>query len=232
MDPSEANIYALGMEFLRHWTFDAAIKEFTLGVQKFPDSERLHAGLGLAYYANVNYDQSISTLSNVVSSDPNDTFAAELLGRACTALAEGSNPGCAVLIHAAQIHPNDAVLATYAAASMLHKQGASSNLELARQFLDRAIKQSPELAQAHFELGVLLQNQNQWKESIDPLQTAIRLKPDDAQAHYRLSRAYAHEQRLPDAQKEIALFKQYSSAQQESIDSKMKEITTLIVKFQ
>ena len=126
-------------------------------MQKGPDSERLRVGLNLAYYANVDYDWSISNLSDVLSSDPKDTLATELLGRACTAFAEGSNPRCAVLIIPAEIHSNATSLATYAAASILHKEGETSNLEIARQFLQRAIKESPELAQAHFALEVLLQ---------------------------------------------------------------------------
>ena len=35
-----------------------------------------------------------------------------------------------------------------------------------------------------------------------------------------------------DAQKQIALFFEYSNAQQEKLDARMKEITTLVVKMQ
>jgi predicted Zn-dependent protease len=50
LDPSEANVFLLGIEFLRHWTFDPAIKEFEAGVKSFPQSTRMEVGLGVAYY--------------------------------------------------------------------------------------------------------------------------------------------------------------------------------------
>ena len=50
LDPSEANAWQLGVEFLRHWTFEAAIPEFEAAAAKFPASERMHLGLGAAYF--------------------------------------------------------------------------------------------------------------------------------------------------------------------------------------
>lgn len=63
-------------------------------------------------------------------------------------------------------------------------------------------------------------------------ETAVRLKPDYAKAHYLLARAYSHTGQHEDAKKQIALFLQYSKQQQESLDARMKEITTLVVKMQ
>ncbi len=229
IEPSESNIYALGMELLRHWTFDPAVAEFTMGAQKFPESERMRLGLGLAYYANQNYDHAIATVSEIVSTDPANSLAAELLGRSCTALAEGSNPGCTILLSAATIHPKDASLATYAAASLLVKTPSSTDLERAGELLHHALSQNPKSAEAHLELGILLQLQSSWKESISPLEEALREKPGDAKAHYRLSRAYQHEGRSADAKKQVALYQQFSSAQQKDLNGRLKEITTLVV---
>lgn len=38
LDPSEANIYTLGLEFLRHWTFEPALKIFDYGLSLYPES--------------------------------------------------------------------------------------------------------------------------------------------------------------------------------------------------
>jgi tetratricopeptide (TPR) repeat protein len=231
LDPSEANVYVLGVELLRHWTFEPAIKEFAAGVQKFPDSQRMRLGLAIAYYGNENYDQAIQILADLLAATPGNPLYAELLGRTCAVLAEGLNPRCASLLKFAELHPQNAVVATYAASSILHKPSTPENLETAERLLRSAVAANPNLPQAQFEMGVLLQAQSSWKESIMPLEAAVRLDPDYAAAHYRLSRAYSHERRNEDAQKQIALYQILNKKQENDLDARMKGITTLVLKM-
>ena len=229
LDPSEANVYVLGVEFLRHWTFDPAMQEFATGMQKFPDSQRMRLGLAIAYYGNENYDQAIKILADLLAAAPK--LYAELLGRTCAVLAEGLNPRCASLLQFAELHPQSAVVATYAASSILHKPSTPENLETAHRLLQSAVAADPNLPQAQFEMGVLLQAESNWKESIMSLEAAVRLDPDYAAAHYRLSRAYSHEGRHEDAQKQIALYQICSKKQENDLDARMKGITTLVLKM-
>ena len=231
LDPSEANVYVLGVEFLRHWTFGPAIQEFATGVQKFPDSQRMRLGLAIAYYGNENYDQAIQILADLLAAAPGNSLYGELLGRTCAVLAEGLNPLCASLVQFAELHPQNAVLATYAASSILHTPTTPMDLETAHRLLQSAVASDPNLPQAQFEMGVFLQVQSKWKESIVPLETAVRLNPDYAAAHYRLSRAYSHEGRHEDAQKQISLYQIFSKKQETDLDARMKGITTLVLKM-
>lgn len=232
LDPSEPNVYVLGIELLRHWTFGPAIQEFAAGVKRFPNSTRMRLGLSIAYYGNGNYDKAIPVLADLLTADPNSAMVAELLGRTCTVLTQGLNPKCAALIQFSRQHPDNAVLATYAASSILHRPSDPAELQVARELLQSALAANPRLPQAQFEMGALLQTQSKWKRSIAPLETAIRLKQDYAQAHYRLALAYSHLGRRQDAQKQIALDQQYSKKQEDSLDARMKELTTLVVKMQ
>lgn len=232
LDPSEANGYMLGIEFLRHWTFGPAIEEFSAGVRKFPESQRMRLGLGIAYYGDGQYDKAIPVLADLLATDPNNTMNAELLGRTCTVLTEGLNPRCAALVEFSEAHPQNATLATYAAASILHKPSNATDMTTAETLLHTAIANDPKLPQAYFELGVLLQTQSKWQESIAPLETAIRLKPEYAQAHYRLSRAYSHAGRHQEAEQQIALNLKYSKEQEDNLNARMKEITTIVVNMQ
>ena len=232
LDPSEANGYLLGIEFLRHWSFSPAIEEFSAGVRKFPQSQRMRLGLGIAYYGDGQYDKAIPVLADLLAADPNNMLNAELLGRTCTVLTEGLNPRCAALIQFAEAHPDNAMLATYAASSILHKPANVADMKTAETLLHSAIAKDPQLPQAYFELGALLQTQSKWSESIVPLETAIRLKPDYAQAHYELSRAYSHTGRRQEAEQQIALNLKYSKEQENNLNARMKEITTLVVKMQ
>lgn len=230
--PTEANYYVLGIDFLRHLTFDAAVKQFAAGVKTFPDSRRMRFALGVAYYGNGNYDQAIPVLSELLQRDPDNNTYAELLGRTCTILTEGVDPHCREILSFARQHPQNAVLATYAAASILHRPTDADDMETAHQLLDAAIKADAGLPEARYQMGVLLQLQTHWQESIPQLEAAIHSKPDFAQAHYRLALAYSHTGRKEQAGEEVSLQQKYSQQETQSVEGRMKQITTLLVKMQ
>jgi tetratricopeptide (TPR) repeat protein len=56
--------------------------------------------------------------------------------------------------------------------------------------LRRAVALDPKLAKGFLELGILLSDQQRYKEAILQLRSAARVEPGLAQAHYRLARAY------------------------------------------
>ncbi len=62
----------------------------------------------------------------------------------------------------------------------LYQQG---KLEEAIEQFRAAIKAKPDLARAHYDLGIALKAQGKLEEAIAELTTAIRLKPGDAHAH-------------------------------------------------
>jgi tetratricopeptide (TPR) repeat protein len=229
--PSEANVYALGIDFLRHWTFEAAIKEFQAGVKTYPNSERMNFSLGLAYYGDGNYGQAIPIFAKLLSSDPNNSVYAAMLGRNCSVLTGGSNPTCFAVLTFAKLHPQDAAVSTYAASSILHQHSDAAQLQIAQQLLTAAIHTNPSSAEARYEMGLLLQMEDHWAESIPELEAAIRSEPNYAEAHYRLALAHSRLGRKDRANEEIALQKKYSQQQAESMDTRMQQIKTLLVKM-
>lgn len=227
--PSEPNVYMLGIEFLRHWTFGPAAKVFASGVKKYPESTRMRVGLGVAYYGGGNYSQAIPVFAQLLDAHPDNPMYAELLGRNCTVLTEGMQPQCEKLVSFARRHPHNAVLATYTAISILHRPYDPKGLAMARQLLTNAIAAQPRLARAHFAMGLLLQTEQKWKESIAELQRSIQLEPDYAAAHYRLALAYSHEGQHEEAQQEIVLDQKYSKAQTAKTDARLQKVTTFLV---
>jgi tetratricopeptide (TPR) repeat protein len=232
LDPSEDNLYLLAIEFLRHWTFAPAIQNFSIGVRDFPDSRRMQFGLAIAYYGNENYDLAIKTLVKLLALEPDNVKYADLLGRACTTPNEGSNPECDTLAEFAKRHPQDAAAATYAAGNMLHKPAGQQDLDGASKLLQAALKGAPKSPETQYEMGLLLQTQSKWQESVAPLETAIRLQPDYAVAHYRLARAYSRLGRAEEAKREIDQYQVYNKKNEADLDARMKEITTLVTKIQ
>jgi tetratricopeptide (TPR) repeat protein len=229
LDPSEQNIFALGREFAVHWSFNAAIEVFAFGMARYPESSRLRMGLGVAKYGNSDYAGAAQSFSLLLARDKDNTQYADLLGRSCALTSEQDNSACGILVDYSEWHPQDAQAACFAAANILHRPDTQEELNLARRLLDRSIADDPELARAHFEMGMLDQKEMHWQESIVPLERAVTLAPEFAEAHYRLARAYAHVGKNDEANREIAIHEKLNQKQQQLTDGRLKAVTTFLV---
>jgi tetratricopeptide (TPR) repeat protein len=229
LDPSEANVWILGVEFLHHWTFEAAIREFEAGAARFPQSGRMRLGLGAAYFGGAAYAKAIPVFADLLDADPGNSLYAEMLGLSCTVFPQEANSRCSSLVAFAQKHPGDAKISTYAAAALIEGAATDEQIRLASKLLESAIAADPKLAQAQFEMATLRQNQSDWAGSIPYLEAAVALKPNFAQAHYRLARAYWRSGRKQEGEAEMELEKKYHKQQQDDLDQRLGLITTLLV---
>jgi tetratricopeptide (TPR) repeat protein len=232
LDPSEPNVWALAVEFLRHWTFDGAIPEFEAGVARFPASTRMKLGLGVAYFGNTNYLSAAPIFADLLDADPGSAFYSQLLGMACTAVVQVQAPRCSSLVIYAQSHPRDAQAAVYAAAGILQGQLSEDRMRLAGTLLGNALAADPKLPEARYQRGVLAQDRGQWAASIADLEAAIAEKPALAVAHYRLGLAYARTGRKQEAEQQMELNLKYKNEQQQDIDRRLRQVTLFLVKEQ
>lgn len=229
LDPSEANLWALAVEFLRHWTFDAAATEFEAAVQRFPNSTRMKLGLGAAYFGGARYAEAIPVFAGLLKSDRDNALYAEMLGMACTAVSNSAKQNCSALVDYAENHPRDAWASTYAASMLLTDTADIDETKKAGKLLANAALADPKLADAQYQLGLLKQNQGDWTGSVSNLEAAIRLKPDFSQAHYRLALAYWRTGRKQEGQAEMELQKKFSKQEKEDLDKRLRQVTTFIV---
>jgi len=231
LDPSEADVWMLGQEFLRHWTFDAAIREFEAAAPRFPQSARMRLGLGAAYFGYGTYDKAIPVFADLLDADPGNNLYAELLGMSCTAVMQETQPRCTILLTYGQSHSGDAKVSTYAATMLLQGAATEERLRLARKLLESALTADPKLADAQYEMGVLKQNQSDWRGSISNLEAAVALKPDFAKAHYRLALAYWRSGRKEESQAEMELQQRYAKQQQDDLNQRLRQVTTFLVEM-
>jgi tetratricopeptide (TPR) repeat protein len=230
LEPSEENAWLLGIEFLRHWTFDAAVTEFEAASVMFPDSVRMRLGLGAALFGDAKYVEAVPVFADLLASEPDNAVYAGLLGISCNSVMQGGSPRCAALTAYAQTHPGDAKTATYAASLLLLRQSENAqNVELARQLLQHALAADPNLPEAELQMGIVLQNSSNWTDSIPYLERAIKLKPDFAQAHYRLALAYWRTGRKEDGKVQMDLQKKFARQEEEDRDRHLRAITTFVV---
>jgi len=228
LNPTEPNIYAWVVELLRHFSWQPAVKVADYGIQQFPSSTRLKAARGIAFYADNRYKEAAIVFSDLLAADPGNATWASLLGRNCALIADAGASGCDCLQRFAEQHPQNAEAATYAAAALLHQPTEKRDNTKARALLKQAISVDPKLADAYYQLGVLDQEETHWQDSTAPLEKATALKPTLAEAHYRLARAYSHLGRRDDAAKQIELQQRYAKEQKDSVDSRLKEVTTFL----
>jgi tetratricopeptide (TPR) repeat protein len=232
LEPSEQNVWTLGLEFLRHWTFEPAIKEFEAATVKFPESARMKLGLGVAAFGNGDFKRAIQIFSDLLAVDSNNALYAQLLGVACTTVAEGEQPQCGILISYSLAHPKDANTAVHAAAWIEKQAHTTERLATERKLLENALAADPKLAEAQYRMGLLQQDEGQWEPSIPHLEAAVKLNDELAEAHYRLGQAYWHAGRKSEAETQMELYRKHRAKKMEDRDHRLSQITTLVVNMQ
>ncbi len=229
INPTEAAVYAVTVELLRHWSWDTAAEVSAFGVSRYPQSGRLRMAQGIAQFGGGRYAAAAGTFGALLAADPNNETYGDLLGRSCTAAGGSAATECGSLVAFAEAHPKNAAIDVSAAVSLLRGSAPEGHLDQAQRLLDEAIASDPKNAEARYQLGVLQQQRLQWKESAASLETAVELRPAFAEAHYRLSRAYSHLGEAERAQTEIALQQKYSQQEKDETNAKLKEVTTFLL---
>ncbi|MEK6397802.1 MAG: tetratricopeptide repeat protein [Terriglobus sp.] len=215
-------------KLLQHRTFGPAIEVLKYGTQHFPESQRMHLALGAAYFNNAMYALAAPEFYTMLQRTPNDTLAADMLGRTCADATAASSQYCIALEGFAKEHPENAVAATYAATAILQHPSETRDTQAAEHFLQSALHTDPKLADAWYQMGVLQQSRNQWEDSATSFEHAIALQPNFADAHYRLSRAYSRMGRRDEAVAEVNLEMKYRQETKDANSIRMQNIVRIL----
>ena len=188
---NENQFLSRGSDLLLHRQFASATTTFERAVGHYPDSAKLETGLGVALYAQRQYDQAVKALIRATELMPSDPRPYLLLARAYNASPSESDEVVARLRHLVDIEPDNAQAHYYYALSLWKgKRGSEADLSQVEGLLKNAVVLDPQFPDPHIELGALYAQQTRYALAIGEYQAAIRLKPDLARAHYRLAQVY------------------------------------------
>jgi tetratricopeptide (TPR) repeat protein len=216
LDPSEGNIFDLASFLLQHKNYEGflanALAFFRYGVEKYPRSAKLMVGLGVTLYAESKYDEAVETLCAAVDLDPADPKPFQFLGkvsRVSPALIPDIRKRLEKFV---QLYPNNGPAIYYYAMSLWQRSNAepAADLDLGKieALLKQAIAADPDFYEAHYQLGILYQDQLKYPDAIQEFNQTVRLRPDFNRAHYRLVLLYNRTNQKQLADEHLAILKQ------------------------
>ena len=230
-DPSESNLFDWGSELLLHRTLGPAIEIFQDAVKRYPESQRIAIGLGMALYAHGNYDDAVKSLLRAADLNPSDSRCYLFLSRAYY-----SSPGQADEVvqrfrRFSELQPRNAQALYYYAMSLWKGKRAedpSLDLRQIESLLKKSLEFDPKLADAHFQLGNLFSDQHEYPQAIPEYVRALELNPDLADAHYRLGQAYVRTGQKDAAQAQLQVYQKMNEKHLADIEKQRAEIRQFV----
>jgi tetratricopeptide (TPR) repeat protein len=235
MEPSEQNILNWGAELLLHQTFAPAIEVFKAGTQRFPESARLHNGLGIAFYGAGQTDDAVRSFFRASDLTPSDPLPLTFLGKAC----DGASPSLADQIRSrlqnflgrgaqsAELNYNLAMCwwKTNQTESKADRDGQVESL------FKHAVTLDPNYADGYFQLGVLYAEERKYAEATEQYGLALKINPNAANTHYRLGQALARLGNDARAQEEFAVFEKLRQSESDATNKEQNQIQQFVYKI-
>jgi tetratricopeptide (TPR) repeat protein len=107
-----------------------------------------------------------------------------------------------VLRHAAESHPENAMLWTNLAAAELGRLETAGPQQMAQALAayEQALVADPQVPNVHYHMALIYKEQGALQQAITSFQLALAVNPADRDAYYWLERLSQHQARLPGEQ--------------------------------
>uniref|UniRef100_A0A7C4GHB1 Tetratricopeptide repeat protein n=1 Tax=candidate division WOR-3 bacterium TaxID=2052148 RepID=A0A7C4GHB1_UNCW3 len=174
--------------------WDKAIENYSRALELEPESDAIHASIGVCHLRRGAPDAAVKALEQAVRIAPSSAAAWHSLGNA-RAMARQWPRAIDAYKRALRCQP-DLVEAMYNMGLAFQSAGQP---EQARAAFEAAIEIRPGYCPAHVALGNLHLETGRQDEAVRCYREAARLEPSDATAHYNLGRAYYERGQLDNA---------------------------------
>jgi tetratricopeptide (TPR) repeat protein len=231
LEPSESNLFDWGSELLLHRTLGPAVEVFQQASARYPSSQRLMIGLGMALYARGNYDDAVKSLLKAADLNPSDPNCYLFLAKAYDSSPSQADEVIQRFRRFAELQPRNARALYYYAMSLWkgkRAQDPSLDLHQIESLLSKSLALDPKLAEAHLQLGNLYSDGNKYAEAIPEYVRALVLNPDLADAHYRLGQAYVRTGEKDRAQEQFQVYQRIREQHLADLDKQRAEIRQFV----
>ena len=205
-DPELAYFYGISLVRLERQP-QAAILFARLSEQNSKTAPaRFYAGQGFALIGD--YERAITEFRSVTMLDSNYQQAHYNTGQSLIRL-NRLNEAEKEFRQELQLNSADAPSKYYLAYTLLERKIQTDE---ALSLLKEAVAIRYDYADARYQLGKALIERGETEAAIEQLETAARFEPKKDYIHYQLSIAYRRAARLPDADRELKLYRELKSA--------------------
>lgn len=231
MDPSEENLFDWGSELLLHRAYEPAIEVFKEAARRYPSSQRLLIGLGMALDWRGRYDEAVEVLLKAADLDPSDARCYLFLSKAYDNSPHQAEGAIERFKRYAELQPSNAMAQYYYAMSLWkgrRTEDAGADLQAVESLLKKSITLDRTLAEPLVQLGNLYADQHEYEKSIPEYTRALEIDANLPDAHYRLGTDYVHLGQKDKAQAEFAVYQRLRAQHLAEADKEAKDVQQFV----
>jgi tetratricopeptide (TPR) repeat protein len=231
MDASESNLFDWASELLLHRTLDPAVEVFQRATERYPQSQRLAIGLGMALYSRGNYDDAVKALLKAADINPSDPRCYYFLSKAYDSSPAQADEVIQRFRRFAELQPQNAQALYYYAMSLWkgrRAQDGDANFQQIESLLKKSVERDSKFPGAYFELGNLYSDQKRYDLAVPQYERALALNADLPDAHYRLAQAFVRTGKKGSAQRELEIYQQQRAQHLAELEKQRSEIRQFV----
>lgn len=222
LNPAEEGFrFDLARLFLYRQDFQQAITVLEKARTRFPQSAQIELALGVAYYGQRRFDDTIQAFLKTIDLAPDVPqpymFLGRMLEHAGAYLPEITRKYAAWERLDPQ-NPLAPLLRAKAIVAQLPPTGWDARAVEAQTLLEKSIVLKSDSAEAQFELGCLKERKHDYEAAAALLEKSAQLNPSDPVIHYRLARVYDRLGKPEQASAERALHARLSAQEKQDLD--------------
>ncbi len=179
--------FDLAQAFLGRERFREAVDVLRDAEKSFDKSPQIQLALGVAYYGERRFPDAVNAFLRTIELAPDVLQPYVFLGKMLDQAGDRM-PEIARRFEALRENRPDDYVPYLLLAKMRGAQGGDAAER--EKLLRRSILLNDHNAEAHYELGVLLETVRDYAGAAGELQKSAQLLPDDAATHYHLARVY------------------------------------------
>ena len=232
LDPTPANYFALGYEFLAHWNWEEAAQVFSAGLEREPDSWHLWIGSGAAALGLTRYEEATQAFLKAVELRPEELMGYHLLAQAFDRSDTAFDDALRSFRELLERDPANPwaryfeALGTFRESS---RSADSSQMAARAAVLAEITREDPEFLEALLLLSEIQFELRNWSETVEALQRAIQLDPNHVSAHYRLGLALQRLGQSREAREILSRYQALKAREDRAVGDRVAVTTRFIV---